>query len=59
VVCQVFVLLTGSASFDIVLYPGACAGPVIFAVDSSDCFVSAWVAGCWSIMPYLHESSFE
>jgi len=54
-----FFLLTDGASFDVILYPSACAGPIVFAVNPSDCFVSAQMAGRGSVMPYLHESTFE
>ena len=55
---QIFILLTGGASFNVVLYPGSHARPVIFTVDLPDGFISSWVTSGRTVVPYLHELSF-
>jgi hypothetical protein len=58
-VCQIFVLLTGGASFDIVSDPCFGAWPEVFLVDASDRFVSARVAIDGALMPDVHQFTFQ
>ena len=56
---QIFVLLTGGASFDVVSDPCFGAWPEIFLVDASDRFVSARVAVDGALMPDVHQFTFQ
>jgi hypothetical protein len=59
VVCQIFVLLTGGASFDVFHYSWVCSGPVVFFVDVSYGFISPGVSVDCSVMPYVHQFTFQ
>jgi hypothetical protein len=54
VVCQVFVLLACSTTFDVLrdLAPGT--RPEVFSVDASDCFISSRMAIDGAFVPYIH-----
>jgi hypothetical protein len=56
---QVFVLLAGCTAFDILSDPRSCAGPEVFPVYLPDCFVSSGVSTKWSIVPGVHEFTFQ
>jgi hypothetical protein len=56
---QVFVLLAGCATFDIFGDPRSCAGPEVFPVYLPDRFVSSGVSTEWSIVPGVHEFTFQ
>ena len=58
VVCQVFVLLTGGASFDIFRDPRFGAWPEVFSVDVSDRFISTRVAIDGAFVPNVHQFAF-
>jgi hypothetical protein len=58
-VCQVFVLLTSGASFDIVSNPCFGAWPEVFLVDAPDRFVSARVTIDGALMPDVHQFTFQ
>jgi len=49
-VCEVFVLLAGCAPLDIVIDPGPSQRPEIIVLDSSYCFVAAWVSCTLMVM---------
>jgi hypothetical protein len=52
--CQILVLLTGCASFDVFCDPSFCTRLEVFPVDASDCFILSWVSVDGSFMPYVH-----
>jgi hypothetical protein len=56
---QVFVLLAGRAAFDVLRDPCPCAGPEVFPVYLPDCFVSSGVSTKRSIVPGVHEFTFQ
>ena len=56
---QVFVLLTGCAAFDIFGDPCSRAGPEVFSVYLSDCFIPSRVSAEWAIVPRVHEFAFQ
>ena len=58
-VCQVFVLLASGASFDIFRDPCPGAGPEVFFVDTSDCFIASGMAIDGAFMPYVHQFVFQ
>jgi hypothetical protein len=41
---EIFVLLTGCASLDILIDPGSLQGPEVIVLDLSYCFVAAWMS---------------
>jgi hypothetical protein len=55
---QVFVLLTGGASFDIFRDPRFGAWPEVFSVDVSDRFISTRVAIDGAFVPNVHQFAF-
>ena len=56
--CQIFVLLTGGASFDVFGDPSPGTWPEVFLVYASDCFVSSRVAVEGAIVPGVHDFAF-
>jgi hypothetical protein len=56
---QVLVLLAGCATFDILSDPRSRARPEVFFVYLSDGFVSSGVSTEWSIVPGVHEFTFQ
>jgi hypothetical protein len=56
---QVFVLLASCAAFDVLRDPCPCAGPEVFLVYLSDCFVSSGVSAKWPIVPGVHKFAFQ
>jgi hypothetical protein len=58
-VCQVFVLLTGGASFNVFSDPRPGARPEVFLVYVSDCFVSSRVTVKGAIVPCVHNFAFQ
>jgi hypothetical protein len=59
VVGEIFVLLTGSASFDVFSDPRLGSGPKVFFVDTSDCFISSRMSVQGSFMPCVHDLAFQ
>ena len=53
--CEVFVLLAGSASFDIFRNPSVHVGPGVDLFCLSNCFISSRVAGGRMIMSVDHD----
>jgi len=58
VVSQVFVLLACGASFDVFCDPCPGAGPEVFFVHMSDCFISSGVAIEGAVVPSVHDFVF-
>jgi hypothetical protein len=56
---QIFVLLTGGASFDVISDPRFGAWPEVFLVDASDRFVPAGVAIDGAFVPDVHQFAFQ
>ena len=56
---QVFVLLTGRAAFDVLGDPSSRSGPEVFSVYLPDRFVSSRVSTEWSVVPGIHEFTFQ
>jgi hypothetical protein len=56
---EVFVLLAGCASFDILLDPGSLQGPEVIVLDLPYCFVTAWVSCAPVVMIFPEDSSFK
>ena len=56
---QIFVLLTGCAAFDVFGDPCSRARPEVFSVYLSDSFVSSGVSTGWSVVPGIHEFTFQ
>ena len=57
VVHQVFVLLAGGASFDVVFYPLVHVQPPIFLFRGLGSFVSSWVSSGGVVVIALHDFS--
>ena len=57
-VCKVFVLLAGCASFDIVGYPLIHVRPPIPFLGLADGFISSWVASCGVVVHQGHDATF-
>jgi hypothetical protein len=58
-VSEVFVLLTGGASFDIFGDPWPGSGPEIFFVDAPDRFISSMMTVQGSLVPRVHDFAFQ
>jgi hypothetical protein len=56
---QVLVLLTCGTSFDVFCDPCPGAGPEVFFVHTSDCFISSRMAVEGSIVPCVHDFAFQ
>src|SRR5580693_4250877 len=56
---QVLVLLAGCATFDIFGDPRSRARPEVFSVYLPDGFVSSGVSTEWSVVPGVHEFTFQ
>jgi hypothetical protein len=56
---QIFVLLTGGASFDVFCDPCFGAWPEVLPVDASDRFVSPGVTVDGTFMPDIHQFAFQ
>jgi hypothetical protein len=56
---QVLVLLAGCAALDVLSDPCPCAGPEVFPVYLPNCFVSSGVSTKWSVVPGVHEFTFQ
>src|SRR5580693_5785128 len=56
---QVLVLLAGCASFDVFGDPCSRARPEVFSVYLPDSFVSSGVSTEWSVVPGVHEFTFQ
>ena len=59
VVGQVLVLLTCGTSFDVFRDPCPGAGPEVFFIHASDCFVSSGMAVEGSVVPCVHDLAFQ
>jgi hypothetical protein len=59
VMCQVFVLLECCTTFDV--FCDSCLGtrPEVFLVDALDGFIPSRVAVDGSLMPYVHQFTFQ
>ena len=55
---EIFVLLTRCAAFDVFRDPGSGAGPKVFSIDASDCFIASGVSVDGSFMPDVHQFTF-
>ena len=55
VVCQVFVLLTGGASFDVAFYPLIHVGPPVFSLRRLGGFVSPWMSSSGVVVVASHD----
>jgi hypothetical protein len=56
---QIFVLLTGCAAFDVFGDPRSRARPEVFSVYFPDSLISPGVSTEWSVMPRIHEFTFQ
>jgi hypothetical protein len=57
--CEVFVLLTRCAAFDVFCDPSPSTGPEVFSIDAPNGFILSRVAVNRSFMPYVHQFSFQ
>jgi len=53
-VCEVFVLLTGCTSLDVLIDPGFLQGPEVIVLDLPYCLIVAWVS-CTPVVMVLPE----
>jgi hypothetical protein len=58
-VSEVFVLLACGASFDVFCDPCFGAWPEVFSIDTPGCFVSSGVTVGGSLVPYVHQFTFQ
>jgi hypothetical protein len=56
---EVFVLLTGGASFDVFCDPWPGSRPEVFFVNTPDCFISSGVTVQGSFMPCVHDFALQ
>jgi hypothetical protein len=56
---EILVLLAGCAAFDVFGDPCSRARPEVFPVYLPDGFVSSGVSTEWSVMPGIHEFTFQ
>jgi hypothetical protein len=56
---EVFVLLTGCASLDVLIDPGTLQGPEVIVLDLSYCFILAWVSYAPVVVIFPEDSSFK
>jgi hypothetical protein len=56
---EVFVLLTGCASLDILIDPGFLQGPEVIVLDFPYCLIMAWVPCAPVVMVLPEDSSFK
>jgi hypothetical protein len=57
--CEVFVLLTGCASLNVLINPGSLQGPEIIVLDFPYCFVPAWVSSTPVVMVLPEDPPFK
>ena len=57
--CEVFVLLTGCASLDVLIDPGFLQGPEVIVLDLPYCLIVAWVSCAPVVMIFPEDSSFK
>jgi hypothetical protein len=53
-VSEILILLAHCAAFDIFRDPGLSAGPEVFSIDASDCFISSGMTIDGAFVPHVH-----
>jgi hypothetical protein len=53
-VSEVLVLLTRCTAFDVFHDPSFSAGPEVFSIDASDCFISSGMTVDGALVPHVH-----
>jgi hypothetical protein len=56
---EVFVLLTGCASLDVLIDPGSLQGPEVIVLDFSYCFIAAWMPCAPVIVVFSEDPPFK